>query len=678
MAETLPSGVKKFEASDTVNRAAFNENWETIDDLLTTDATTSARGMMSSADKTKLDGVASNANNYAHPNHTGDVTSTGDGATAIAPGVIVDADVNAAAAIGWSKLSKTGSSLADLATRSAGDLSSGTLPGARMPAISGDVTISAGSTTAAITAGAIVNADINASAAIDASKIANGSVSNTEFQYLDGVTSAIQTQLNAKQATITGAATTIDTEDLTASRAIISDSNGKVAVSAVTAAELGYVDGVTSAIQSQLDGKQATLTGGATSIASSNLTTNRALVSDGSGKVTVSDVTATELGYLDGVTSALQTQLGGKQATITGGATTITSSNLTASRALASDASGKVAVISTTSTELGYVAGVTSAIQTQLNGKQATVTGGATTITSSNLTVSRALASDTNGKVVVSSTTSTELGYVAGVTSAIQTQLNAKQATLTGGATTIATSNLTASRALISNGDGKVAVSDVTSTELGYLDGVTSSIQTQLGGKQATITGGATSIVSSNLTASRALVSDASGKVAVSAVTSTELGYVDGVTSAIQTQLNGKMALSGGTFTGGVSHGRNEVTQPRFKDYSETVSTNATTTGSVNLNIANGNVFHNTLTGNTTFTFQNPATSGQACSFTLILIQDSTPRTVTWPASVRWNDNEAPDLSNVNKAIVLTFLTINAGARWLGFVAGNNFVYIDS
>jgi len=40
-----------------------------------------------------------------------------------------------------------------------------------------------------------------------------------------------------------------------------------------------------------------------------------------------------------------------------------------------------------------------------------------------------------------------------------------------------------------------------------------------------------------NLTASRALVSDANGDVSVSAVTPTELGYLDGVTSAVQTQL---------------------------------------------------------------------------------------------------------------------------------------------
>ena len=60
---------------------------------------------------------------------------------------------------------------------------------------------------------------------------------------------------------------------------------------------------------------------------------------------------------------------------------------------------------------------------------------------------------------------------------------------------------------------------------------------------QGAITGGASTIVTTNLTVSRALVSDASGKVAISAVTSTELGYLTGVTSAIQTQLNGKQGL---------------------------------------------------------------------------------------------------------------------------------------
>lgn len=89
-----------------------------------------------------------------------------------------------------------------------------------------------------------------------------------------------------------------------------------------------------------------------------------------------------------------------------------------------------------------------------------------------------------------------------------------------------------------------------TGAEINYLSGATSNIQTQLNAKQGSITGGATSIVSTDLTASRALASDASGKVAVSAVTATELGYLSGVTSAIQTQLNAKAPTAGPTFTG--------------------------------------------------------------------------------------------------------------------------------
>lgn len=67
--------------------------------------------------------------------------------------------------------------------------------------------------------------------------------------------------------------------------------NAGTALGAVTATELGYVDGVTSAIQTQIDGKQAIN----------------------------ANVSTTELGYLDGVTSAIQTQLDAKtiKATLT-------------------------------------------------------------------------------------------------------------------------------------------------------------------------------------------------------------------------------------------------------------------------------------------------------------------------------------------------------------------------
>ena len=59
----------------------------------------------------------------------------------------------------------------------------------------------------------------------------------------------------------------------------------------------------------------------------------------------------------------------------------------------------------------------------------------------------------------------------------LKTITKAELATAMGGPT------VTASRALVSNGSGAVAASDVTATELGYLDGVTSAVQTQLDAK---------------------------------------------------------------------------------------------------------------------------------------------------------------------------------------------------
>ena len=176
-------------------------------------------------------------------------------------------------------------------------------------------------------------------------------------------------------------------------------------------------------------------------------------------------------------------------------------------------------------TELGYLNGVTSAVQTQIDSKQATITGAATTITSSDLTASRALTSNGSGKVAVSTVTSTELGYVSGVTSAIQTQIDSKQPTITGSATTIDTESLTASRAVISNSSQKIAVSTTTDTELGYLSGVTSAVQTQLDAKL---------VKASNL----------------SDLTSTSTARTNLGLGTIATQNANNVALTGGTITG--------------------------------------------------------------------------------------------------------------------------------
>lgn len=69
-------------------------------------------------------------------------------------------------------------------------------------------------------------------------------------------------------------------------------------------------------------------------------------------------------------------------------------------------------------------------------------------------------------------------------------------------------------------------------------------VYTALSGKQAKVTGGAETITVRDLVENRALMSNLEGKVIVSAVTSTELGYLGGVTSNVQTQLNGKAEKS--------------------------------------------------------------------------------------------------------------------------------------
>jgi hypothetical protein len=120
----------------------------------------------------------------------------------IANDTIVNADINSSAQVAYGKLALTNSIVnADVNASAAIDKTkiSGT---AITAADSGTVT------STMIADGTIVNADINASAAIDWTKIAPSStVSATELGYLDGVTSAIQTQIDSKLATATAAST---------------------------------------------------------------------------------------------------------------------------------------------------------------------------------------------------------------------------------------------------------------------------------------------------------------------------------------------------------------------------------------------------------------------------------------------------------------------------------------
>ena len=111
-------------------------------------------------------------------NVTGDVTGnvTGDVTGNVTGDVTGNADTSTALATG-----RTISSTGDVVWTSASFDGSGNVTG-----------------TAAIGTGVIVDADVNASAAIDATKIADGSVTSTEFQYINSLTSNAQTQLDTK------------------------------------------------------------------------------------------------------------------------------------------------------------------------------------------------------------------------------------------------------------------------------------------------------------------------------------------------------------------------------------------------------------------------------------------------------------------------------------------------
>jgi hypothetical protein len=94
------------------------------------------------------------------------------------------------------------------------------------------------------------------------------------------------------------------------------------------------------------------------------------------------------------------------------------------------------------------------------------------------------------------------------------------------------------------------------------------------------------------------------------------------------------------------------------------------TSNAATINCRDGNVFTHELTENVTYTFSNPPASGRAFGFTLKIVQDSTARTITWPASVDWAGGEAPDAPASNEVNIYAFITHDGGTTWYGFLAG--------
>lgn len=134
--------------------------------------------------------------------------------------------------------------------------------------VTANVAISAGSATkvtfdekglvtggAALSASDIPDVDSAKVASLTAYAIASAASAITTTDTLNEALGKLEYKVDNSQAAITGAASTVVTNDLTASRVTVSDTNGKIAASTVTTTELDYLTGVTSAIQTQLDSK---------------------------------------------------------------------------------------------------------------------------------------------------------------------------------------------------------------------------------------------------------------------------------------------------------------------------------------------------------------------------------------------------------------------------------------
>lgn len=104
-------------------------------------------------------------------------------------------------------------------------------------------------------------------------------------------------------------------------------------------------------------------------------------------------------------------------------------------------------------------------------------------------------------------------------------------------------------------------------------------------------------------------------------------------------------------------------------------SVSLTSGTSVTLDISQGSVFTITLAHNIgTFTWSNPATSGDVSAFVLKVTQDGTgSRTIAFPAAVDFAGGTAPTLSTgANDVDVFVFFTVDAGTTYFGFTAGQD------
>lgn len=71
--------------------------------------------------------------------------------------------------------------------------------------------------------------------------------------------------LDKKQGSVSGAASSIMTSDLSAGKVLVSDSSGKIAASEITSAELEKLSGLSANVQTQINEMQSKITTGTAS-----------------------------------------------------------------------------------------------------------------------------------------------------------------------------------------------------------------------------------------------------------------------------------------------------------------------------------------------------------------------------------------------------------------------------
>jgi len=101
--------------------------------------------------------------------------------------------------------------------------------------------------------------------------------------------------------------------------------------------------------------------------------------------------------------------------------------------------------------------------------------------------------------------------------------------------------------------------------------------------------------------------------------------------------------------------------------YSEQVNALGNVTGTAAINLTLGGVVTATATGATAWTVANPAASGKASTFVLI-VTNGGAFAQTWPTGTKWPGGTAPTLTSSGTDI-MTFLTVNGGANWYATLA---------